>query len=144
MNVVITADEGRHSCCAQGGDKHAELLQHIVLHCLYKLSIKLTTQLSLCPHSLPPLNQLQILNHNVSLPPANYCIYHCNPALPSAYYKIVTPQGVERVYCEMDTTNCGNIIEACTRAPPQCKSCPCATCIRLLHPAPIDLCPRWS
>ena len=31
-----------------------------------------------------------------------------------------------------------------TRAPPQCKSCPCATCIWLLHLAPIDLCPRWS
>ena len=26
---------------------------------------------------------------------------------------------------------------ACTRAPPQCRSCPCATCIWLLHPAPI-------
>ena len=36
-------------------------------------------------------------------------LYHCNPALPSGYYNIVTPQGVERVYCEMNTTNCGNI-----------------------------------
>ena len=26
---------------------------------------------------------------------------------------------------------------ACTRAPPQCRSCPCASCIWLLHPAPI-------
>ena len=25
---------------------------------------------------------------------------------------------------------------ACTRALPQCKSCPCVTCIWLLHPAP--------
>ena len=32
---------------------------------------------------------------------------------------------------------------ACTRGPPQCKYCPCATCIWLLHPALIDLCPRW-
>ena len=36
-------------------------------------------------------------------------LYQCNPALPSGYYNIVTPQGVERVYCEMNTTNCGNI-----------------------------------
>ena len=36
-------------------------------------------------------------------------LYQCNPALPSGYYNIVTPQGMERVYCEMDTTNCGNI-----------------------------------
>ena len=35
-------------------------------------------------------------------------LYQCNPALPSGYYNIVTPQGVERVYCEMNTTNCGN------------------------------------
>ena len=36
-------------------------------------------------------------------------LHQCNPALPSGYYNIVTPQGVERVYCEMNTTNCGNI-----------------------------------
>ena len=36
-------------------------------------------------------------------------LYHCNPALPSGYYNIRTPQGVESVYCEKNTTNCGNI-----------------------------------
>ena len=36
-------------------------------------------------------------------------LYQCNPALPSGYYNIRTPQGVERVYCEMNTTDCGNI-----------------------------------
>ena len=36
-------------------------------------------------------------------------LYQCNPALPSGYYNITTPQGVERVYCVMNTTNCGNI-----------------------------------
>ena len=36
-------------------------------------------------------------------------LYHSNPALPSGYYSIMTPQGVERLYCEMDTINCGNI-----------------------------------
>ena len=36
-------------------------------------------------------------------------LYQCNPALPSGYYNITTPQGVERVYCDMNTTNCGNI-----------------------------------
>ena len=36
-------------------------------------------------------------------------LYHSNPAFLSGYYNIVTPQGVERVYCEMNTTNCGNI-----------------------------------
>ena len=43
-------------------------------------------------------------------------LYQCNPALPSGYYKIVTPQGVEKVYCEMDTTNCGNITGGWMRA----------------------------
>ena len=36
-------------------------------------------------------------------------LYQCNSALPSGYYNIVTPQGVESVYCEMDTTYCGNV-----------------------------------
>ena len=43
-------------------------------------------------------------------------LYHCNLALPSGYYNIVTPQGVERVYCEMNTTNCGNITGGWMRA----------------------------
>ena len=42
-------------------------------------------------------------------------LYQCNPATPSGYYNITTPQGVERVYCEMDTTNCGNITGGWTR-----------------------------
>ena len=42
-------------------------------------------------------------------------LYQCNPATPSGYYNIRTPQGVERVYCEMDTTNCGNITGGWTR-----------------------------
>ena len=33
----------------------------------------------------------------------------CNPALPSGYYLIKTSERVERVYCEMDTTNCGDV-----------------------------------
>ena len=36
-------------------------------------------------------------------------LYQCNPALPSGYYNITTPQGAERVYCEMNTTNCGSM-----------------------------------
>ena len=36
-------------------------------------------------------------------------LFQCNPALPSGYYNIMTSQGVERVYCEMATTNCGDI-----------------------------------
>ena len=43
-------------------------------------------------------------------------LYHSNPALPSGYYNIVTPQGVERVYCEMNTANCGNITGGWMRA----------------------------
>ena len=43
-------------------------------------------------------------------------LYQCNPALPSGYYNIRTPQGVERVYCEMNTTNCGNITGGWMRA----------------------------
>ena len=36
-------------------------------------------------------------------------LYQCNPELPSGYYNITTPQGVERVYCVKNTANCGNI-----------------------------------
>ena len=43
-------------------------------------------------------------------------LYQCNPALPSGYYNITTPQGAERVYCDMNTTNCSNITGGWTRA----------------------------
>ena len=43
-------------------------------------------------------------------------LYQCNPALPSGYYNIWTPQGAERVYCIMNTTNCGNITGGWMRA----------------------------
>ena len=43
-------------------------------------------------------------------------LYQCNPALPSGYYNITTPQGMERVYCVMNTTNCGNITGGWMRA----------------------------
>ena len=43
-------------------------------------------------------------------------LYQCNPVLPSGYYNIWTPQGVERVYCIMNTTNCGNITGGWMRA----------------------------
>ena len=43
-------------------------------------------------------------------------LYQCNPALPSGYYNITTPQGAERVYCVMNSTNCGNITGGWMRA----------------------------
>ena len=43
-------------------------------------------------------------------------LYQCNPVLPSGYYNITTPQGVERVYCVMNTTNCDNITGGWMRA----------------------------
>ena len=43
-------------------------------------------------------------------------LYQCNPALPSGYYNITTPQGAKRVYCVMNTTNFGNITEGWMRA----------------------------
>ena len=43
-------------------------------------------------------------------------LYQCNPALPSGYYNITTPQGAERVYCDMNTSNCGNITGGWMRA----------------------------
>ena len=43
-------------------------------------------------------------------------LYQCNPATPSGYYNNRTPQRVERVYCEMNTNNCGNITGGWTRA----------------------------
>ena len=51
------------------------------------------------------------------LPPTSCkVLYQCNPALPSGYYHIWTPQGVKRVYCEMDTTDCGDITGGWMRA----------------------------
>ena len=43
-------------------------------------------------------------------------LYQCNPALPSGYYNITTPQGAERVYCVMNTNNCGDITGGWMRA----------------------------
>ena len=43
-------------------------------------------------------------------------LYQCNPSIPSGYYSFRTLQGVERVYCEMATTNCGNITGGWMRA----------------------------
>ena len=43
-------------------------------------------------------------------------LYQCNPALPTGYYDITTPQGVERVHCEMNTSNCGSITGGWMRA----------------------------
>ena len=42
-------------------------------------------------------------------------LYQCNPDTPSGYYNITTPQGVKRVYCEMNTSYCGNITGGWTR-----------------------------
>ena len=43
-------------------------------------------------------------------------LYQCNPALSSGHYNLWTPQGVERVYRVMNTTNCGNITRGWMRA----------------------------
>ena len=43
-------------------------------------------------------------------------LHQCNPALPSGYYNITTPLGVERVYCKMNTSNCGDVIGGWMRA----------------------------
>ena len=43
-------------------------------------------------------------------------LHQCNPALPSGYCNIRTPQGVERVYCDMNTSNCGNAAGGWMRA----------------------------
>ena len=52
---------------------------------------------------------LKAVPKHYELPTSCKELYQCNPALSSGYYNITTPQGVERVYCEMDTMNCGNI-----------------------------------
>ena len=43
-------------------------------------------------------------------------LYQCNPALPSGYYNINTTQGVESVYCKMNTSNCGDVTGGWMRA----------------------------
>ena len=59
---------------------------------------------------------LQDVPKHCELPTSCKNLYQCNPALPSGYYNIVTLQGVEKVYCEMDTANCGNITGGWMRA----------------------------
>ena len=43
--------------------------------------------------------------------PATSCkeIYECNPTAPSGYYWVRNATGQLQVFCDMDTTNCGNI-----------------------------------
>ena len=43
-------------------------------------------------------------------------LHQCNPSISSGYHKIRTPQGFKRVYCEMETNNCGNITGGWMRA----------------------------
>ena len=62
--------------------------------------------------------EMSMLNNTLCELVATSCkeLYQCNPALPSGYYNIWTPQGVERIYCVMNTTNCGNITGGWMRA----------------------------
>ena len=62
--------------------------------------------------------EMSMLNNTLCERFATSCkeLYKCNPALPSGYYNIWTPEGVERVYCVMNTTNCGNITGGWMRA----------------------------
>ena len=43
------------------------------------------------------------------IPTSCKVLFQCNPALPSGYYNISTPKGVKSVYCNMSTSNCGDI-----------------------------------
>ena len=54
---------------------------------------------------------------NSGLNPASSCqmIYECNPNTPSGYYWVNTDSGPQQVYCEMNTTRCGNITGGWTR-----------------------------
>ena len=49
--------------------------------------------------------------------PATSCkeIYDCNPNTPSGYYWIYTDSQPLRLYCEMNTTRCGNVVGGWTR-----------------------------
>ena len=58
----------------------------------------------------------EVPKHRELLPTSCKELYQCNLALPSGHYNIRTSQGVERVYCEMNTTNCGNITGGWMRA----------------------------
>ena len=50
--------------------------------------------------------------------PATSCkeIYQCDPAAPSGYYWVNTTTGPLQVYCQMDTSNCGDITGGWMRA----------------------------
>ena len=53
-----------------------------------------------------------------SFHPATSCkeVQQCNSSAPSGYYWIRSGEGVVRVYCVMETNNCGNITGGWTRA----------------------------
>ena len=51
------------------------------------------------------------LNHAFSC----QMIYECDPNTPSGYYWVSTDSGPQQVYCEMNTTHCGNITGGWTR-----------------------------
>ena len=42
-------------------------------------------------------------------------MYECDPNTPSGYYMVSTDSGPQQVYCEMNTTRCGNITGGWTR-----------------------------
>ena len=72
----------------------------------------------------PPIT-IDILNYigaecrgRRSFHPATSCkeVRQCNSSAPSGYYWIRSGEGVVRVYCVMETTNCGNITGGWMRA----------------------------
>ena len=103
-------------CISQQKQQNPTPVEPMQPHCL---PLKLTPQLSLCPtHALPHLNPIHSLNHcvNMSLPPAKICTSAILHYLQDTIYNITTPHGVERLYCVMNTTNCGNITGGWMRA----------------------------
>ena len=77
-------------------------------------------------------------------------LYKWNLAVPSGYYNITTPQGVERVYCEMNTANCGNITGGWMRIARIDAKNETYSCAKwqlrhtLANPCPSFLCPTVS
>ena len=99
-----------------------ELLKHVLKHCeltptscqVSSTAISTTSQANTPTEFVPqptstpqPTPSPEPLCEHV----ATTCkeLYQCNPALPSGYYNITTPQGAERVYCKMNTSNCGDV-----------------------------------
>ena len=74
------------------------------------------------------------LNGNYFIVLGGYSVPYTSAAEFGEAFRSCNPQ---ECCTQLTATEVNRFLAPSTRAPPQCISCPCATCIWLLHPAPI-------